>query len=109
MNKNKVYCAGGQSGPTNPTYQNDLYGLDLSHDYTDLNSLNNAWTTLAPLTEANSEFVMVPSGTNGFFINGGTGSANGKPLQYQSLVYNGATNTWTNLVAANTTNSLAQA
>ncbi|SAL97167.1 hypothetical protein [Absidia glauca] len=109
VNKNKVYCAGGQSGPTSPTYQSDLYGLDLSHDYTDLNSLNNAWTTLAPLTEANSEFVMVPSGTNGFFINGGTGSANGKPLQYQSLVYNGATNTWTNLVAANATNSLAQA
>ncbi|KAI8332071.1 hypothetical protein BC941DRAFT_484136 [Chlamydoabsidia padenii] len=109
INTSKVYCVGGQSGLNNAGYQNNHYVLDLSRDYTDLNTLNNAWTSLAPLTEANSEFVMVPSGSDGFFINGGTGSANGKPLQYQSTIYNTATNTWTNLVAANATDSLAQA
>ncbi|CAO3576537.1 unnamed protein product [Absidia cylindrospora] len=61
------------------------------------------------MAEKNSEFAIVPSGSNGIFINGGTGTANGKPLQYQSAIYNAATNTWNNLVASNTTNSLAQA
>lgn len=110
LNRNKIHCVGGQSGATNPTFQTDHYTLDLSRNYVDLNALSQGWSAAAPLPEANSEFVMAVSGTSNFFINGGSGLANGKPLLHQSIIYSAATNTWdTTITAANATDTLVQA
>ncbi|KAI8096611.1 uncharacterized protein BX664DRAFT_324384 [Halteromyces radiatus] len=109
LNNNKLFCFGGASSTNNPTYLNDNYFLDLSRDYADLNTLNNAWQPMSPGLEPTSEFVMVASGSMNFLINGGTGSANGKPMQYQTVIYDSVTNAWTSLPSANATNSLYQA
>jgi hypothetical protein len=111
LRNTKVHCVGGQSGAaTNPIFQTDHYTLDLSRNYVDLNTLSQGWSVAAPLPEANSEFVLAASGTSNFFINGGTGLSNGKPLLHQSIIYNAATNSWdTTIAAANATDTLVQA
>ncbi|KAI9309540.1 hypothetical protein BJ944DRAFT_284496 [Cunninghamella echinulata] len=104
-----VYCLGGASATSSPTYLNDHYVLKLNQDYNDLSSLSNGWQSLAPAPESNSEFVMAPSSSSSYFVNGGTGSSDGKPLLYQSLSYDTLLNKWNQLPFKNLTDSLGQA
>ncbi|CAO3608234.1 unnamed protein product [Cunninghamella blakesleeana] len=104
-----VYCYGGVSSTSNPTYLNDHYVLNLNQNYNDLNSLSNGWQALTAAPEGNSEFVIVPSSSKSYFVNGGTGSADGKPLLYQSLSFDTTLNKWYQLPFKNATDSLGQA